>query len=64
MKRLIDYNLNEWKNNPDMMPYGIKFSINNYSIYDKVHSHPLYAIAKPLISGQEDLQKALHSLLE
>lgn len=27
-------------------PYGIRFSIQNYSIHEKVHSYPLYAIAK------------------
>ncbi len=26
-------------------PYGIRFSTHNYSIYDKLHSYPLYAVA-------------------
>lgn len=26
-------------------PYGIRFSIHNYSIFDKIHSYPLYAVA-------------------
>ena len=34
--------------------YGIRFSTNNYSVYNKVHSYPLYAIAKSL-RGFEDL---------
>ena len=25
--------------------YGIRFSIHNYSIYDQIHSYPLYAVA-------------------
>ncbi len=27
-------------------PYGLRFSTHNYSIYEKVHTYPLYAIAK------------------
>lgn len=27
-------------------PYGIRFSTHNYSIYDGVHSYPLYAVMK------------------
>ena len=26
-------------------PYGIRFSIHNYSVFDSIHSYPLYAIA-------------------
>ena len=26
-------------------PYGIRFSKHNYSVYNKVHSYPLYSIA-------------------
>lgn len=26
-------------------PHGIRFSIHNYSIFDKIHSYPLYAVA-------------------
>lgn len=36
-------------------PYGIRFSIQNYSVYDKIHSYPLYAIAVAL---QNDTVKA------
>jgi predicted AAA+ superfamily ATPase len=34
-------------------PYGIRFSTNNYSIYDGIHSYPLYAIATALGANQE-----------
>ncbi|MFO1257969.1 MAG: AAA family ATPase [Gammaproteobacteria bacterium] len=29
-------------------PYGIRFSIHNYSIFDNIHSYPVYAIAATL----------------
>lgn len=45
-------------------PYGIRFSINNYSIYQKIHSYPLYAIAKVLADGDQELQNSLQSLMQ
>jgi predicted AAA+ superfamily ATPase len=39
-------------------PYGIRFSTNNYSVYNRVHSYPLYAIAQSLHSF-EDLMKKI-----
>lgn len=29
-------------------PYGIRFSTQNYSIYEKIYSYPLYAVAKAM----------------
>ena len=29
-----------------MSPYGIRFSTHNYSVYEKIHSYPLYATFK------------------
>jgi len=29
-------------------PYGIRFSMQNYSTYEKIHSYPLYAVANSL----------------
>lgn len=29
-------------------PYGIRFSTQNYSVHDKIHSYPLYAVAKAI----------------
>jgi hypothetical protein len=40
-------------------PYGIRFSPHNYSIFDHVHSYPLYAVA-----GLAEEKQALLSLLE
>lgn len=45
-------------------PYGIRFSTNNYSEYQRVKSFPLYAIA-PVISEQDnDVCNALGWLVE
>lgn len=43
-------------------PYGVRFSINNYSAYEKIHSYPLYAIAKMVVIDQE-IKDALLSLV-
>lgn len=39
-------------------PYGIRFSIHNYSIFDGIHSYPLYAIAS-IVEDKESLLKAI-----
>lgn len=36
-------------------PYGIRFSVHNFSVYDSIHSYPLYAIAAAI----EDKKKLL-----
>lgn len=36
-------------------PYGIRFSTHNYSIYDQIHSYPLYAVA----GGVENKERLL-----
>ena len=41
-------------------PYGIRFSTQNYSIHEKIHSYPLYAIAA--VIAQRDTLDALHAL--
>ena len=40
-------------------PYGIRFSSQNYSNYNKVHSYPLYAIAKSLQIFEDVTKKIL-----
>lgn len=37
-------------------PYGIRFSTQNYSVYNHIHSYPLYAVARAL---QSDLVRSL-----
>lgn len=45
-------------------PYGIRFSALNYSLEDKIHSYPLYAIAKPFFDAHENVRDALMSLVK
>ncbi|MFA6262908.1 MAG: AAA family ATPase [Candidatus Babeliales bacterium] len=34
-------------------PYGVRFSTQNYSLYEKVHSYPLYAVAALFVHDVE-----------
>ena len=43
--------------------YGIKFSTNNFSIFEKIHSYPLYALSKVLIE-KNDIYQAIMSLIQ
>ena len=44
-------------------PYGIRFSTNNYSNYDRIHSYPLYAIAKVMTEDNPEMRAAIESLV-
>jgi len=44
--------------------YGIRFSTQNYSVYDTIYSYPLYAVAKPFFDANENIRDALTSLVE
>ncbi|MGE0009546.1 MAG: ATP-binding protein [Candidatus Babeliales bacterium] len=44
-------------------PYGIRFSAQNYSIMDNIHSYPLYALAKIACTGHHDIKKSIEALL-
>ena len=44
-------------------PYGIRFSAQNYSVYENVHSYPLYAIAGIIGKDDVELQAAFSALL-
>lgn len=39
-------------------PYGIRFSVHNYSVFDRIHSYPLYAVAGAI----EDRKRLLRFL--
>jgi len=39
--------------------YGIRFSTNNYSVHEKIHSYPLYAVAKIIADADQDVKSAL-----
>lgn len=43
--------------------YGLRFSADNYSVYQNIRSYPLYAVAKPLLDASDNLNKALASML-
>ena len=43
-------------------PYCIRFSINNYSVHEKIHSYPLYAIAKVIAAADQDVKDSMISL--
>jgi predicted AAA+ superfamily ATPase len=44
--------------------YGIRFSAHNYTVEDRVHTYPLYAIAKPFFDVNDSVRNALLSLTE
>ncbi len=44
-------------------PYGICFSTYNYSLYEKLHSYRLYAIAGLMAQHSEQLEHKLLYLL-
>lgn len=43
--------------------YGIRFSAQNYSIHNQVHSYPLYAIAKVMCMEYAEVRSAIEALL-
>ncbi len=45
-------------------PYGIRFSTNNYSVHEKIHSYPLYAIAKVVSDENSEIKQAIKKLVE
>ncbi len=57
--RSIQHFLESHKNSP----YGIRFSTNNYSVYEKIHSYPLYAIANVVATADQDVKDSLISLI-
>jgi predicted AAA+ superfamily ATPase len=44
--------LNMFLETHDSSPYGNRFSTHNYSIYQEIHSYPLYALAAPLLKNR------------
>lgn len=45
--------------NHTQTPYGLRFSTNNYSVHEKIHSYPLFAVAHAMMEDK----RALHALL-
>lgn len=44
--------------------YGLRFSADNYSSYQKIISYPLYAVAKPFLDVSVTLREATKKLVE
>lgn len=44
-------------------PYGLRFSTDNYGVYQKIYSYPLYAVCKPFFDSSETVRTALLSML-
>lgn len=45
-------------------PYGIRCSTQNYSVHEKIHSYPLYALAKILSDHNDEMRLAIKLLVE
>lgn len=44
-------------------PYGVRFSLNTYSVHDSIHSYPLYSVARFIADSNEEEHKALADLI-
>jgi hypothetical protein len=44
-------------------PFGIRFSTQNYSRIDKIHSYPLYAVAQVMCEKNAEMRQAIERLL-
>lgn len=54
--------LHVFLNDHQKTPYGIRFSAHNYSVHEKIHSYPLYAIAKVASTELDDVRKSIEEL--
>ncbi|MFH1831779.1 MAG: ATP-binding protein [bacterium] len=44
-------------------PYGIRFSAQNYSVHNNIHSYPLYAVAKIMSDKNLEMRQAILALV-
>ena len=44
-------------------PYGIRCSAQNYSVYQNVHSYPLYALAQVMSLSNAAMKQAIMNLI-
>lgn len=56
--------LNYFLQTHEQSRYGIKFSTQDYSVYNNIHSYPLYAIAKVMSDYNPDMRAAIQALIE
>ncbi len=47
----------------EQTPFGLRFSTQDYSIYNNIHSYPLYAIAKVMSNNNDSMKNAMISLV-
>ncbi len=45
-------------------PYGIRFSAQNYSVHEAIHSYPLYAIASVVAQAESAMRAAILQLAQ
>ena len=45
-------------------PYAIRFSAQNYSVYNRIYSYPLYAIFKVMSDKNKEVKQAINKLYE
>lgn len=45
-------------------PYGIRLSTNNYSVYNNIHSYPLYSAIKLIIDQDEEVKASVYNLIK
>lgn len=56
--------LQSFLENHQNSPYGIRFSTNNYSVHEKIHSYPLYAIIKVIADADQEVKDSVLSLIK
>ena len=57
------HSLNYFLDTHTQSEYGIRFSSQNYSMHEKIHSYPLYAIAKVMTEHNREIQAAVKQLV-
>lgn len=45
-------------------PYGVRLSTNNYSIYERIHSYPLYAVVKLIVDQDDEVKNSIVYILK
>ena len=56
--------LNYFLETHEQSSYGIKFSTQDYSVYNNIHSYPLYAIAQVMSEHNPDMKAAIQALID
>jgi uncharacterized protein len=56
------HSLNYFLDHHKQSSYGIRLSTQNYSIHERIHSYPLYAIAQFMSKENQDMRAAIENL--